>query len=140
MDLEQGQAFAALAAAGPDMAATWAEVYRRPPGEPGDVDEDLYGGFVGNNDRKTLEQLRGNTPEQLAKARPVFADERLDGAKDGDASKQEVKQESIDRVSGMKQEESYADMFADPDFREANGLPPSHAVDVSVLPRLSPAP
>ena len=78
MDLEQGQAFAALAAAGPDMAATWAKVYQRPAAAPADVDEDLYGGFVGNNDRRKLEQLRGDTPEQLAKARPIFDDERLD--------------------------------------------------------------
>jgi exodeoxyribonuclease-1 len=78
IDMEQGQAYAALAAAGPDMTATWAEVYRRPPAEPGDVDEDLYGGFIGNNDRRKLEQLRGDTPEQLAKARPSFEDERLE--------------------------------------------------------------
>lgn len=78
MDLEQGQAFAALAAAGPDMTATWAEVYQRPAAAPADVDEDLYGGFVGNNDRRKLEQLRGDTPEQLAKARPTFDDERLE--------------------------------------------------------------
>ncbi|MDQ2820004.1 MAG: exodeoxyribonuclease I [Pseudomonadota bacterium] len=78
LDMEQGQAFAAIAAAGPDMTAIWAEVYRRPPAEPADVDEDLYGGFVGNNDRKKLEQLRANTPERLAKARPEFDDNRLE--------------------------------------------------------------
>lgn len=78
LDLEQGQRHAALAAAGPDMTAIWAEVYQRPASAPVDVDEDLYGGFVGNNDRRKLEQLRGNTPEQLAKARPTFDDERLE--------------------------------------------------------------
>jgi exodeoxyribonuclease-1 len=78
LDLEQGQRHAALAAAGPDMTAIWAEVYQRPASGPVDVDEDLYGGFVGNNDRRKLEQLRGNTPEQLAKARPTFDDERLE--------------------------------------------------------------
>jgi exodeoxyribonuclease-1 len=78
LDLEAGKANAALAAAGPDMTAIWAEVYKRPAAEPVDVDEDLYGGFVGNNDRRKLEQLRGDTPEQLAKARPTFDDERLE--------------------------------------------------------------
>jgi exodeoxyribonuclease-1 len=78
LDLEAGQANAALAAAGPDMTAIWAEVYKRPASAPVDVDEDLYGGFVGNNDRRKLEQLRGDTPEQLAKARPTFDDERLE--------------------------------------------------------------
>jgi exodeoxyribonuclease-1 len=78
LDLAQGQAHAALAAAGPDMTATWAAVYQRPAAAPLDVDEDLYGGFVGNNDRRKLEELRGNTPEQLAKARPSFDDDRLE--------------------------------------------------------------
>lgn len=78
IDVEQGLAFAALAAAGPDMTATWAAVYQRPASAPLDVDEDLYGGFVGNNDRRKLEELRGNTPEELAKARPSFEDERLE--------------------------------------------------------------
>ncbi|WP_332848047.1 exodeoxyribonuclease I [Massilia sp. S19_KUP03_FR1] len=78
LNLEQGQRHAALAASGPDMTAIWAEVYQRPASAPLDVDEDLYGGFVGNNDRRKLEQLRGDTPEQLAKARPTFDDERLE--------------------------------------------------------------
>jgi exodeoxyribonuclease-1 len=42
-----------------------------------DVDEDLYGGFVSNGDRRKLEALRAVTPEQLANARPWFEDERL---------------------------------------------------------------
>jgi exodeoxyribonuclease-1 len=42
-----------------------------------DVDEDLYGGFVSNNDRRKLESLRMQTPAQLAAARPSFEDERL---------------------------------------------------------------
>jgi exodeoxyribonuclease-1 len=78
IDIGQAQTHAALAAAGPDMSATWARVYHRPAMETLDVDEDLYGGFVGNNDRRKLEELRGNTPEQLAKARPSFEDDRLE--------------------------------------------------------------
>ena len=78
IDLDQGRAHAELAARGPDMAATWAQVFQKPaaPNET-DVDEDLYGGFVSNNDRRKLESLRMQTPAQLAATRPSFEDERL---------------------------------------------------------------
>ncbi len=57
----------------------WGEVYARPaPERAPDVDEDLYGGFIGNNDRRTLQRLRGLAPEQLAQARPAFDDGRLE--------------------------------------------------------------
>jgi exodeoxyribonuclease-1 len=42
-----------------------------------DVDEDLYGGFVGNSDRRRLNDLRQRQPEELASARPAFDDARL---------------------------------------------------------------
>ncbi len=42
-----------------------------------DVDEDLYGGFVGNGDRRRLNDLRAMTPEQLTSAHPAFDDARL---------------------------------------------------------------
>lgn len=60
------------------MAGIWPEVYA--PREPQtiDVDEDLYGGFVGNDDRRRLQHLRALTPEQLAAKRPAFADARLE--------------------------------------------------------------
>ncbi len=78
IDLEAGRAHAAVAAAGPDMASVWAEVFRRPgAAEAVDVDEDLYGGFIGNEDRRLLESLRKESPQRLASARPSFADERL---------------------------------------------------------------
>ncbi|MES2743386.1 MAG: exodeoxyribonuclease I [Pseudomonadota bacterium] len=79
LDLEVGRGHAARAAAGPDMAAIWAEVFAR-QGEPEtpDVDEDLYGGFIGNDDRRRLDALRRDTPQQLAAARPGFSDERLE--------------------------------------------------------------
>lgn len=77
IDIEAALANAALAAAGPDLSALWREVYTR-PSEPLDVDEDLYGGFVGNNDRRLLNQLRFLEPKQLAKARTGFDDHRLD--------------------------------------------------------------
>jgi exodeoxyribonuclease-1 len=53
-------------------------VYQKPAsGNETDVDEDLYGGFVSNNDRRKLESLRMQTPAQLATSRPSFEDERL---------------------------------------------------------------
>lgn len=63
----------------PQLAGLWPEAFRRPASDDTpDVDEDLYGGFVGNEDRRTLQRLRGLSPEALAAARPAFADERLD--------------------------------------------------------------
>ncbi|UMR33047.1 exodeoxyribonuclease I [Massilia sp. MB5] len=77
IDLAQGRAHAQLAAAGPDLGALWAAVFQRAAPEAADVDEDLYGGFVGNNDRRLLETLRKQKPEQLATATAHFQDERL---------------------------------------------------------------
>jgi exodeoxyribonuclease-1 len=59
------------------MSAIWADVFARTPSDPVDVDEDLYGGFVGNADRRRLNDLRLRTPEELARARPAFEDARL---------------------------------------------------------------
>jgi len=61
----------------PDMSAIWAEVFKRDAAGPVDVDQDLYGGFVGNADRRRLNDLRHSSPEQLAQARPAFDDARL---------------------------------------------------------------
>jgi exodeoxyribonuclease-1 len=66
------------AAALPDMSAIWPEVFNRPKGDVPDVDEDLYGGFIGNADRKRLNQLRAMPPAELAHARIGFDDERLE--------------------------------------------------------------
>jgi exodeoxyribonuclease-1 len=60
------------------MAGMWPAVFERAKLATPDVDEDLYGGFVGNDDRRALTRLRGLTPEQLADKRPAFADHRLD--------------------------------------------------------------
>ncbi|WP_428423183.1 exodeoxyribonuclease I [Methylibium sp.] len=57
----------------------WAEVFARPaPEQAPDVDEDLYGGFVANTDRRTLERLRSLPPDGLAAQRPHFEDSRLE--------------------------------------------------------------
>jgi exodeoxyribonuclease-1 len=61
------------------LAGMWPEVFQRPDGGgAADVDEDLYGGFLGNEDRRTLQRLRGLSPQALADKRPAFADPRLD--------------------------------------------------------------
>ena len=61
----------------PDMSGIWPEVFKRAKEAPPDVDEDLYGGFVGNADRRRLNQLRELTADKLAAARPAFDDPRL---------------------------------------------------------------
>ncbi len=61
------------------VAPLWAEVFARPAAaEAPDVDEDLYGGFVSNEDRRTLQRLRELSPVQLAAKRPAFQDGRLE--------------------------------------------------------------
>jgi exodeoxyribonuclease-1 len=59
------------------LAALWPEVFRREP-QTLDVDEDLYGGFVGDADRRRLDALRALPPAQLATRQPTFDDARLD--------------------------------------------------------------
>ena len=61
----------------PDMSAIWPQVFSRPKEATPDVDEDLYGGFVGNADRKRLNQLRAMSPAELAHNRTGFDDDRL---------------------------------------------------------------
>jgi exodeoxyribonuclease I len=80
IDVERALRHADVAASlGGVLDGLWDEVYARPaPERAPDVDEDLYGGFVGNNDRRTLQRLRGLAPEQLAQARPAFDDARLE--------------------------------------------------------------
>jgi exodeoxyribonuclease-1 len=79
IDVERALAHAQAA---PDVAAlmqgAWAEVYARPaPAEAPDVDEDLYGGFVGNDDRRKLNRLRTLSGAELARERTAFEDARL---------------------------------------------------------------
>ena len=62
----------------PDMSAIWPEVFQRPKEAAPDVDEDLYGGFVGNADRRRLNQLRALSPAELAHSRTGFDDDRLE--------------------------------------------------------------
>ncbi|MEF7613286.1 exodeoxyribonuclease I [Aquincola sp. MAHUQ-54] len=80
IDVDQALRHAEVAARGQgQMAGIWPEVFERPkPAEAPDVDEDLYGGFIGNEDRRMLQRLRSSSPEALAARPPAFADERLD--------------------------------------------------------------
>jgi exodeoxyribonuclease-1 len=78
IDMEGAMRNAAIAAELPDMSAIWSKVYERPKEGAPDVDEDLYGGFVGNGDRRRLTQLRSLSPAQLAQARTGFDDPRLE--------------------------------------------------------------
>ena len=79
IDIEQGLRFGEiLAKESHRLVALWPAVFARPKALDTDVDEDLYGGFVGNEDRRTLQRLRGLKPAQLAERLPSFADSRLD--------------------------------------------------------------
>jgi len=77
IDVEQALRHAEQAAALPDLAALWREVYQRPAEAAPDVDEDLYGGFIGNGDRRQLTQLRALSARELAQASVAFDDARL---------------------------------------------------------------
>ncbi|MBK8865527.1 MAG: exodeoxyribonuclease I [Betaproteobacteria bacterium] len=67
------------AALGRTLDGLWPQVFTRPAeAQAPDVDEDLYGGFVGNEDRRTLQRLRELNPAQLAAKRPAFHDGRLE--------------------------------------------------------------
>jgi exodeoxyribonuclease-1 len=80
VDLVQGLRHAEIAAQhAPKLAGMWPAVFERPAREAAaDVDEDLYGGFLGNDDRRTLQRLSRMNAAQLAAARPAFTDARLD--------------------------------------------------------------
>ncbi|MDP3805429.1 exodeoxyribonuclease I [Hydrogenophaga sp.] len=77
VDLDAALRNAEKAAGLPDMSAIWPEVFQRPKEATPDVDEDLYGGFVGNADRRRLNQLRALSPAELAHSRTGFDDDRL---------------------------------------------------------------
>jgi exodeoxyribonuclease-1 len=77
VDVEAALVHAEKARDLPDMSAIWPEVFSRPEEATPDVDEDLYGGFVGNADRRRLNQLRGLSPAELTHQRTGFDDERL---------------------------------------------------------------
>ena len=79
IDIDQALRHAEIAArrAG-SMAGIWPAVFEREPMAEVDVDEDLYGGFIGDEDRRALQRLRALPPAQLVAKRPAFSDERLE--------------------------------------------------------------
>ncbi|MFG6449162.1 exodeoxyribonuclease I [Roseateles sp. BYS180W] len=68
LDVAQALSHAqALAQWGRELDGLWGEVFHRDfDSASTDVDEDLYGGFVGNTDRRRLERLRTQSPQALA--------------------------------------------------------------------------
>ncbi|MDP3084878.1 MAG: exodeoxyribonuclease I [Rubrivivax sp.] len=80
LDREQALRHAEQARAlGTSLDGLWREVFARPEaGAAVDVDQDLYGGFVGNEDRRRLQRLRTLRPDQLAERTPAFDDPRLE--------------------------------------------------------------
>ena len=77
IDFGQAARHAEAARALPNMDAVWAAVFERTPEPAPDVDQDLYGGFVGNEDRRRLQRLRALPPEELARDGTGFDDGRL---------------------------------------------------------------
>ncbi|MBP6337396.1 MAG: exodeoxyribonuclease I [Vitreoscilla sp.] len=80
IDVTQCLGHAELAAKkGVTMAGIWPDVFNRPaPEKAPDVDEDLYGGFLGPQDRTRLDRLRRTRPDDAAMQRASFDDPRLD--------------------------------------------------------------
>jgi len=78
VDMAAALRHAEKAAGLPDMSALWPEVFQRPKEAAPDVDEDLYGGFIGNGDRRRLNQLRELPAAELAHSRTGFDDDRLE--------------------------------------------------------------
>jgi exodeoxyribonuclease-1 len=81
INLAQAKQHAAIARDLPDMSAIWPAVfYRSSEGDSADVDQSLYSGFVGQDDRRKLDHVRTLAPEQLAhwvEAHNHFDDPRL---------------------------------------------------------------
>ena len=78
IDLDRAMQHARHAEALGDLSAIWQQVFKRDAEAAPDIDEDLYGGFVGNNDRRMLTQLRSLDAEKLATSTCNFDDGRLD--------------------------------------------------------------
>jgi len=80
LDIDAAKRHATHAEAlGRTLDSLWRQVFTRPADEVApDVDEDLYGGFIPNEDRRTLQRLRELNPAQLAARRPAFHDGRLE--------------------------------------------------------------
>ncbi|UTH74754.1 exodeoxyribonuclease I [Chromobacterium sp. IIBBL 290-4] len=77
VDFAAVQRHADIAKTLPDLNSLWRKVYQREAGEPQDVDQNLYGGFVSNNDRRVLQKMRRLSGPQLAGEMALFEDPQL---------------------------------------------------------------
>ena len=79
LDLALGQAHATtMASLLETLRLPWGQVLEAgAPTAPVDVDEDLYGGFLGTEDRQRLESLRQRSPSDWGAGLPHFDDARL---------------------------------------------------------------
>jgi exodeoxyribonuclease I len=79
INIEKGLRFGEiLAQQSHHLVPLWPDIFSRTAQLNVDVDEDLYGGFIGNEDRRTLQRLREVKPELLGERIPTFSDSRLD--------------------------------------------------------------
>ena len=78
IDLDQAAQHAKVLETNSPSPELWKQVFDRLKQDQVDVDEDLYGGFIGSEDRRTLTNLRQMSPEALAAAAPAFEDDRLE--------------------------------------------------------------
>ena len=78
IDVEQALRHAEVARALPDLSGRWGEVFApRDDSGPVDVEQDLYGGFLGDEDRRRLARLRQCAPNDPAWREAGFDDARL---------------------------------------------------------------
>lgn len=64
---------------GAKLAGLWPDVFeRQKTSDTVDVDQDLYGGFIGPEDRRQLQRLRAMPPEELVERHVGFEDDRLE--------------------------------------------------------------
>ena len=77
ISLETAQQYAEFAAQLPNMDAIWRQVFTREEAAVNDVDQDLYNGFIGNADRRVLQDLVNYSGDKLARTVTEFQDPRL---------------------------------------------------------------
>jgi exodeoxyribonuclease-1 len=80
VDMDRALRHAAIARDLTDLSAIWSRVFPRPAEAeeaPPDVDADLYGSFLGDEDRRRLDRLRALSPAEMAADRTGFDDPRL---------------------------------------------------------------
>ncbi|WP_456373720.1 exodeoxyribonuclease I [Thiolapillus sp.] len=78
LDQEREQRHREQLVGAPELEAKIRQVFSEAPFPPvSDPDQDLYGGFISNHDRRLCEQVLRQSPEQLRKFHPPFEDRKL---------------------------------------------------------------